>query len=172
MPLQHGNVTLDRNFTSLILARMMCFLQYGHYPLHKYQDIKSGGPSLEEWLRLKAVQQTDKPCRDAKESSDPGRLHLRMLRVADYYKISDLTKHCLSMLEQHAKKEPGFVWEITEFRIKYAICAGNQDLKLMARRIFAEHAKRFVKEERFEKAVKNDPGFAWTVMCLMARKMR
>ena len=151
---------------------MICFLQYGHYPLYKYQDVKTGGPSLEAWLRRGAGQQIDKPCRDAKEPCDRGHLHLRMLRVADYYKIPDLTKHCLSMLEEHARKEPSFVWEIREFIMVYAICTGSEDLVLMIRRIFAEHAKRFVKEERFEKAVKSDPGFAWAVMCLMARKMR
>lgn len=127
---------------------------------------------MKEWLRIAAVRQIDEPCRDAKDPCDQGHLHLRMLRVADYYKIPDLTKHCLSMLEEYAKKNPGFVWEIDGFRKKYAICAGNHDLKLMIRKVFAENTKRFVKEERFERAVKSDPGFAWAVISLMAQKMR
>ena len=150
----------------------MCWLQYNHYPVHRYSDTKNGGPYLKEWLRDAEVTRTRVPCHEPKDSLDPLYMHLRMLRLADYYQIPDLTKYCLEQIEEYTKKHVGLVWQIRAFREKYPTCAGTEELKQLTRRIFAENAQRFVKDERFEKLVKENPSFAWAVVCHMAKQVK
>ena len=69
------------------------------------------------------------------------------------------------------QRHPEFLWLVRDYRGRHEL-SGKNELKKMERKVFVEHAKDFVKEDRFERIVNNDLDLAWEVIRGMARRTK